>query len=217
MSDFILPKFNIIISQPRAPSGAPLPYHSEEDLGNELVRIHGLVVAILADEETGIIKSVHETKNLVLDAGDLYYSECGVAATQQSNFTTASTPFPFDGVMEVFKSVSVAPTKAANRSGMTGKAAPSTGSGSSKVIDSGFPKVNDTDTDNTGKGTDVLTYKVSYTAADWSDASAIDDVDITNPSPTSTDAMLMWADGLAVTKSASDTLVIYVNHTFNGV
>lgn len=207
--------FNIIVAQPKTCLGDPFPFYVEKDYGQGRCKIHGDVCAVLRDASTGEIKSVHKSQNLVLDAGDLYYAECGVAATQQSNFTTASTPFPFDGQMEMFKSVSVAPTKAASRSGMVGKAGPSSGS-TTKSMDATYPKVNDLDADNTGKGADVLTYKVSYTAGDWSDAGTFDDVDLTNPTPIAADAMLMWADGLAVVKSSSDTLVVYINHTITG-
>jgi hypothetical protein len=215
MTAIAIPSFNIIVAQPRTVYGDKFPFFVEKKFGHSRYRIHGEVRCILRDAETGQIKSIHKSRNLVLDAGDLYYAELGVAATIPSNFTVAGTPFAFDGQLEMFKSVSVAPTKAANRSGMTSKANPTSGT-TLKSMDGTYPKVNDLDADNSGKGADVLTYKVSYTAGDWSDAAALDDCDLTNPTPGATEAMLMWADGLAVTKSSSDTLVVYINHTFNG-
>ena len=213
MIEVVLPKFNIIVAQPKAFDGGDYPFFVEKDYGQRRYKIHGDVNTILRRD--GEILRMTKTTNLVTNDGDLYYAESPVRATQPTHFTTASTPFPFDGQLEMFKSVSVDPTKGANRSGMTSKAGPSSGT-TTKSAASGFPKVNDTDGDNSGKGTDVLTYKFSYTAGDWSDAGTFDDCDVTNPSPGATEKMLMWAQGLAVVKSASDTLIVYLNHTFNG-
>lgn len=215
MQSIVLPKFNIIVAQPKTAYGDRFPFFVTRRIGISRYKIHGEVLGIIRDAETGVKKRVYRTTNLVTNAGDLYYAELGVGATVPSNFTVAGTPFAFDGQLEIFKSVSAAPDKAANRSGMTGKAGPSSGT-TLTATESGFPKVNDTDTDNTGKGADVLTYKFAHAAGDWSDAAAMDDVDVTNPTPGATEAMMMWADGFNVIKSASDTLVTYINHTFNG-
>lgn len=181
--------------------------------------IEGRVCAILRDGY-GVTQDVFETKNTVTDNGDLFYSYMASYCVAPSTtvvpdnlFTDNATPSLFDGVMELYSGVTVAPSKSADRSGLTnGTVAPS----SEKAMDSGYPKRNDTDTDNTGKGTDVITYKVSYTTAQ-ANATGIDDVVITNPSPGASENLLMWADGLgSFTKTSSDTLVVYVNHTMNG-
>lgn len=213
MVKLVVPHFNIRVAQPKAPDGNAFPFHILKMFGGGIARIHGDVRAVV--KRAGIIQSMHRTSNLVTNAGDLYYAELGVAGTQPTDFTDAVSPYTFNGQMEIFKSVSAAPVKTAVRSDMTGKTDPTVGT-TLKAIDSAYPKVNDLDTDNTGKGADVLTYKTSYTAGDWSDAASMDDVDITNPSPAAGENMLIWADGLGLLKSASDTAAVYFNHAFNG-
>lgn len=183
---------------------------------NDIVKILGHVVCIVGHPDGST--TVTESKNIVMNAGDLYYAESPVRGTQPTNFTTATTPFPFDGVAKMYKSVSVAPTagnKGFDLSGLTSKADPTNGS-TTKAASSGYPKVNDTDGGNSGKGADILTYKFEYATGDWDDASPLDDIVITNPAVGASDALLMWADGLAVTKSNIDTLTVYINHTLTG-
>ena len=165
------------------------------ELGREAIKIYGQICMVLRDEH-GKVKSVHETHNIVTDAGDLYAAERHVAGTQPTNFTTAVTPFPFNGVLKMYGGVSAAPSKGADLSGLTGKTDPANGS-TTKAVAAGFPKVNDTDAANTGKGVDILTYKFSYTAGDWDDPSQLTDLVITLPAVGATDPLLMWADGLS--------------------
>jgi len=197
--------FNIVPSRPpgmiftRRPSG--------------IIQIEGKVVAVVRDFASGRIKDTLETRNIVNDQGDLFYAYRATDAQPTTALFTNGSVKTFDGIMELYKSVSAAPSKGAVRSGLTAGVLIT---GSAKVMDTGYPKRNDTDTDNTGKGTDVVTYKVSYLTSEAND-STIDDVIITNPSPSTGDNLLMWADGLgSFTKTSSDTLVVYVNHTMNG-
>ena len=53
--------------------------------------IKGLVVVVLTNVDTGE-KRTYETKNIVTDAGDLYYAESG-ANEAQTNFTTAASEY----------------------------------------------------------------------------------------------------------------------------
>lgn len=178
-------------------------------------RIHGKVCAVLARD--GVIQDIHETTNLVTDAGDLFYAQQAASlggTGDPTNFTDGAGAF--DGIMELYNSVSAAPSKGVGRAGITGGVLDGTGNG--KVVDSGYPKVSDGDASNTGSGVDVVTYRTSWTTAEANNTTAgIDDVVITNPSPVTDDALLMWADGLgSFTKTSSDTLVVFVNHTMNG-
>jgi hypothetical protein len=113
-------------------------------------------------------------------------------------------------IMELYDNTGGAPGKASNRS-TPGVLI----TGSAKAIDATYPLVNDGDSDNTGAGTDIATYRVSYLTSEAN--GSIDDVILTNPTPGASEPCIMHADGLAVTKSASDTLKVFVNHTFNGV
>lgn len=174
----------------------------------EKIQIIGHVVAVLRDAKTGAFKSRHESKNIVTTDGDLFYAERGVAATP-TNFTDGSSVF--DGIMELYNGASAAPAQGNDRSDMAGLV-----SGSAKAMASGYPKLNDLDADNTGKGVDVITYKASYGSSE-ANATGIDDVVITNPSPGASEPLLNHADGLSFAKTAADTLDVWVNHTFNGV
>ena len=197
--------FNII---PFRPKGTPFMVRK---LGG-LWTIEGRVVCNLYDEK-GVLQIQTESWNTVTDVGDRFYSYRGANEQPPDDHFTTGAALTFDGIMELYKSVSVAPTKGAVRSGLTGGVLIT---GSDQVIDVGYPKSNDLDSGNTGKDPDAITYRVTYATVDAND-SAIDDVIITNPSPSAGDNMLMWADGLgSFTKTSSDTLVVYVNHQMTG-
>lgn len=169
--------------------------------------INTKVVVVL--ERADGTKQVHESKNIVTDAGDLFYAQRGVS-TLPTNFTDGSSVF--DGIMELYNGASSAPAKGNNRSSLAGLV-----TGSAKAMDSTYPKVNDGDTDNTGAGTDIVTYRVSYLTSE-ANAANIADVIITNPSPGASEALLMHAEfAAAFTKTSSDTLKVFVNHQMNGV
>lgn len=190
------------------PKGVPFM----KRLPSGLWSIEGRVVACLYDEN-GVLQHQGESFNTVTNVGDRYYAYRGANEQPADDHFTTGAALAFDGIMELYKSVSAAPSKGAVRSGLTGGVLIT---GSAKAMDSGYPKSNDTDTANTGKDPDAITYKVSYLTTEAND-STIDDVIITNPSPTAGDNMLMWADGLgSFTKTSSDTLVVYVNHQMTG-
>jgi len=186
-----------------------IPYMTRK--ANGLWSIEGRVVCNLYTD--GVLQIQTESFNTVTDVGDRFYSYRGANEQPPDDHFTTGAALTFDGIMELYKSVSVAPTKGAVRSGLTSGVLIT---GSDQVIDGTYPKSNDGDAANTGKDPDAITYKVSYATGDAND-SGIDDVIITNPSPTAGDNMLMWADGLgSFTKTSSDTLVVYVNHQMTG-
>lgn len=205
--------FNILPWRPKGIVFDPLGH-------GDLVRIHGKVCGVLrrnVDEwgESGDIE-VYETHNIVTNAGDLYYAERAVLLTPgttispvPTNFTSA-TGAP-DMIMELYTATgSSAPAKGNDRSSL------GTIVDAGYAMDSGYPKVNDADSDNTGAGTDIATYLRTFSTAQGN-GSDIDDVILTNPSPGASEAILMHADGLGTfTKTSSDTLKVFVNHTFNG-
>jgi hypothetical protein len=187
-----------------------IPYMSR--LPSGLWSIEGRVVCCLYDEN-GELQIRTEVMNTVTNIGDRFYGYRGANEQPADDHFTTGAALTFDGIMELYKGVTAAPSKGAVRSGLTGGTLIT---GSAQAMDSGYPKSNDTDTANTGKDPDAVTYKVSYGTADANDTS-IDDVIITNPSPTAGDNMLMWADGLgSFTKTTSDTLIVYVNHQMTG-
>ena len=101
-------------------------------------------------------KSWHYGKNIVTNDGDLYYAQQAVeTGTPTSDFGGSN------GRMEL----------------RTGSATPAKGDVFTQVatpiptsiqeMTSGYPKVNDSDSDNTGAGTDIVTWQASWTTSDF--------------------------------------------------
>ena len=178
----------------------------------ERVQLIGSVVTVLTSR-TGK-KDIRKVRNIVTDAGDLYYAERGALLTTGTPISPVPTNFTDtngvpDMIMELYQNDSGAPAKGNDRSDL------GTQVGTGKAMDSGYPQNDDMDSDNTGAGADIITYLVSFTTAEVN--GSIDDVILTNPSPGATEPLLMHADGLARTKTSSDTLKVFVNHQMNGV
>jgi hypothetical protein len=164
------------------------------------IGVKGTVVVVLKNEKTGKIRR-YRTKNIVTNAGDLHYAERGAAETP-TNFTSAAMEYGTAGN---------APGKSSDRSDLTTKT-----SGSLKNIDGTYPMTNDSDGDNTGSGTDIVSWRVSYLTSEGNDTS-IDRLILTNQSPGASEPVLMYAlFAASFNKTASDTLKVFVNHTFTG-
>jgi len=89
---------------------------------------------------------------------------------------------------------------------------------SRKIIDSTYPKTNDGDSDNTGSGTDIVTWRTSWTTSDFNATSIIGGcIHVGGASPSSGSKLLTHFSITSFDKTSSDTLKIFVNHTFNGV
>lgn len=199
----ITPVFEILKWRPKG-----IPYLKR--LPSGLWSIEGRVCCCVYDEDK-ILQDVLESFNTVTNVGDRFYSYRGAAEQPTDAHFTSGATIAFDGIMELYNGASGAPAKTNDRSDLVGLV-----SGSAKAIDATYPKSNDSDADNTGKDADADTYKVTYTTGE-ANASSIDDVIITNPSPGSSENLLMHADSLgSFTKTSSDTLVVYVNHQMTG-
>lgn len=183
------------------------------------VNISGEVIAVLTNTKTGK-KRVYKTHNIVTDAGDLYYSERAALLTTGTPISPVPTNFTDtngvpDMIMELYDNspVNNAPDKAADRSDLLGTVAPS----SAQAIDATYPQVNDGDPDNTGADVDICTYRVSYVKAS-ANLPDITDLILTNPSPGASEPVITHAEFAAsFTKTADDTLKVFVNHRMNGV
>lgn len=151
--------------------------------------------------------------NIVTTFGDKYYAERGAAQTPAITFNK--------GRMVVARSFQVAvPGKTSTFRQFTGIATSLSGRQS---FDSGYPKTADTDTDNTGRTADAVTYKRTYTTAQAN--YTIKAIGICQHAASSGAAagvrQLLSAKTLSaaqqVTKTSSQTLTVYINHTFQGV
>lgn len=162
------------------------------------VQLVGSVVILLRDL-AGNILDAQVVRNIVTDAGDLYYAQK----------VDAETPTNVFGILEL-GTAGAAPGKTSNRSAISAYAA-----GSQKAFDTGYPKRNDTDAANTGKAVDARTYKVTYGTTEANVASMERGI-ITNASPGASEPVMAYFTFAAVTKTSANTLVVYLNHTFNG-
>jgi hypothetical protein len=163
------------------------------------------ICIVKENQETGE-KTWLYTHNIVTNDGDLYYAQKSVAETPTSDFGGS------DGRMEL-RTGSATPAKGHVYSDVT---TPVTAS--RKVKDSGYPKTNDNDSDNTGSGTDIVTWRTSWTTSDFNANAIIGGCfHVGGASPASGAKLLTHFSITSFNKTSSDTLKIFVNHTFNGV
>lgn len=169
------------------------------------------VVLVLKDERTGRIEKLVKTEhNIVTNAGDIYYAQRG------ATFGAAPTHTFYKGMMVVAKS---GPTNSKTRTfgNFSGLASTYTGRQS---FAAGYPKTNDSDTDNTGRTADSVTYKRVYTTAQAN--YTIRAVGICRHNAvTSSNGQLLSYKTLGtneyVQKTSTQTLTVYINHNFLGV
>ena len=179
--------------------------------------------------------------NLVTDDGDLYYA-------QQSTYTGAgsgagsSAPSPnFFACTAVLQNPSSADSSGSrafkndtfaqvSNPILTGTA---TAAWAAQAVETAYPKANDQDADNSGKGADIVTYKFTWTTGqiDTSAGNAITGgtivatADVTSSNgniqtiPSGTKLLTRWnfASPASFHKTSTDTLTLYVNHTMTGV
>ena len=152
-------------------------------------------------------KSWHYGKNIVTNDGDLYYAQQAVETGSPTSDFGGS-----NGRMEL-RTGSATPAKADVFTQVT-TPIPTT----IQEIDSTYPKVNDGDSDNTGSGTDIATWRTSWTTSDFNSNAIIGGCfHVGGASPASGSKLLTHFSITSFNKTASDTLKIFVNHTFNGV
>lgn len=138
-------------------------------------------------------------RNIVTDAGDIYYAQQGANETPTNDFS-------------FFEMASAGtPAKGANRDSFT-----MIGS-SLKTEASGYPQTNDQDANNTGAATDAVTHKVSYTAGDGVFSNISHGIITVTGATTGSPILAGWAFGSTFTKDGSTALDVFVNHTATGV
>jgi len=178
-------------------------YESKKPVGNQINP--DLNICIVKENSSGE-KTWYYGKNIVTNDGDLYYAQQAVeTGSPTSDFGGSS------GRMEL-RTGSATPAKAHVYSDVT---TPVTAS--RKAIDNTYPLVNDSDSDNTGAGTDVVTWRTSWTTSDFNATAIIGGcIHVGGASPASGTKLLTHFSLTSFNKTSSDTLKIFVNHTFNG-
>lgn len=176
---------------------------SNKPVGNQINP--DLNICIVSESKTGE-KTWYYAKNIVTNDGDLFYAQQAVGETPTSDFDGAS------GRMEL-RTGSATPAK-----GDTYAQVATPVAASRKAIDANYPKTNDGDSDNTGAGTDIVTWRTSWTTSDFSASAIIGGcIHVGAASPASGTKLLTHFSITSFDKTSSDTLKIFVNHTFNGV
>ena len=179
-------------------------YESKKPVGNQINP--DLNVCIVKENTLTGQKTWLYTHNIVTNDGDLYYAQKSVGGTPTSDFGGS------DGRMEL-RTGSATPAKAHVYSDVT---TPVTAS--RKVKDNTYPKTADDDSDNTGAGADIVTWRTSWTTSDFNATAIIGGCfHVGGASPASGSKLLTHFSITSFNKTASDTLKIFVNHTFNGV
>ncbi len=182
-------------------------------MGSAIFKYKEQVILVLKDAATGKVLMRHECEpNIVTHQGDKYYAQRGAASTPTFTFNR--------GMLVVAKSYARAATKIASFRDFLGIATSLTGRQS---FDSGYPKTNDSDTDNTGRTADAVTYKRTYTTAQANytiRALGICRTGATSNGAANSRVLASYktlSAAQTITKTSSQTLVTYINHTFNGV
>ncbi len=157
------------------------------------------VIAILQNIHTGG-RILIPGKNIVTNDGDLYYAQKAVGASITDDFTAG-------GLRLGTSNTAV---------GKTDTDVTTFGSDGDIAESSGYPKVNDGDADNTGAGTDIVTWKFEYGTGDGN-ISGIQEGAITDSLSSPTAALTHFLFAGSFSKTSSNTLKVFVNHRFNGV
>ena len=160
--------------------------------------------------------------NIVTNDGDIYYAKraCGETPATDENFGAVASGA---GATCILNNPSSADTLA-KTDAYQHVLSPIVTSGAQKDASSNYPKTNDGDSDNTGAGTDVVTYKFEWTTSqiDTSSGNAITGgciIDKNSTLGTGKKILTHWnfASPASFHKTSTDTLTLYVNHTMNGV
>ena len=140
-------------------------------------------------------------RNIVTTAGNTWYAQVACGQTPTNTFAdlylaTAGPSTP--GVTDNYGSFTVA-------------------SGSAKAKTAGYPQVPDADTDNTGDGATIVSWKFEYTTGDGPFATPITHSFIAKTGASGTDPILnSYKWGTSWTKDASTSAKIFTNHTIIG-
>ena len=167
----------------------------------EILKKHD-VVLVLENHKTGRKRYIPAI-NIVTDEGDKWYAQkaCGETPTNAFANLYLATAGP------------ATPAKTDNYNSFTLHA------GSEKAKSAGYPKTNDDDADNTGKGVDIVSWKFEYAVADGPFTAITHSfISIAAAVGSPVSPVLnsyKWATSWG--KDASTSAKIFANHTMNGV
>lgn len=164
---------------------------------NTVIGITGVVYAVIFRLDGS--KLTIRGRNIVTNDGDLYYAQMAVGDTPTNDFTAGGLRLGTNTTNPTKTSTDVGTFEAS-----TGKAE-----------SAGYPKVNDQDANNSGAGTDIVTWMYEYTAGDFTEAAVNEGAIVDNvTTPTAALCHFEFAAPFAIT--ATDALTVFVNHEFLG-
>lgn len=142
-------------------------------------------------------------KNLITSAGAIWYAQKAMGEAVTNNFIQ----------MRVGTGNGGAWAAGSTYSNLTGPIV-----ASAKDVDAGYPKRNDNDAANTGAGVNVMSWRWSYTSADFTSGTPVTDAVITIAAPAGGSAILTgFTFGTSFTLAAGESIKIFVNHTLTPV
>ena len=137
--------------------------------------------------------------NIVTNEGDIYYAQKAVGASPTDDFTAGGLRLGTGTTTPVKTAIDL------TTFGADGDIAET----------SGYPKTADADGDNTGSGTDIVTWLFTYGTGDGNIAGIAEGAVVDNLT-TPTAALCHFLFAASFSKTSSDTLKVFVNHQFNG-
>jgi len=164
----------------------------------EIIGIEGDGIAILRRDD-GFTKIVWG-HNIVTNEGDKYYAQkaCGESPTNNFNSCYLATAGP------------ATPAKTDDYDDFT------VVSGSEKAVSSGYPKTNDDDSDNTGAGVDIVTWKFFYAASDGPFTSITHSFISVASAGSGSPILNSYKWSSSWDKDSSTTCTIFFNHEMSG-
>lgn len=173
----------------------------EEFMANEKESIVGRAIAILENVKTGKRRIIHGL-NIVTNDGDTYYAQmaCGEAPDDDFDGASAGIRLGSDNTAPDKADIDVTTFLA----------------GTDHDLDATYERTADPDSDNTGSGVDIVTWRFSYLTSEGNQNGIIEGA-IVDDQTTPTAALTHFLFAASFNKTASDTLKVFVNHEFDGV
>lgn len=87
--------------------------------------------------------------------------------------------------------------------------------GGNQAIDAGYPQTDDGDSDNTGAGTDIVSWRTSF-GTSAANITSLSEIAVVNSSTSPDKAVCHAVFAAPFNKTSDDTLKVFVNHEFLG-
>lgn len=187
----------------------------------EPVGVKSKVVVVRRNKATGATRIVHEGTNRVFHAGCRYYAQ---RCAQETPTEFVDSAGDWNGIM-VLSTNAAANTDSGNlQEDASDNGFDAVGPFVANLelpIDATYPKLNDTDTDNTGKGANVTTYRVTIADSDTTAATITAavlaspdfDPDVFAAGSMMFSAALLNGGAVIDPPTATDDVIVYVNHS----